>query len=136
MDYETASILFTEYDNNFDFDPTELDFLLEPEAQEENLFLDEAQTLPPARRRRGRPRIRPRRVQSYQPIPPRVFSTGGEDRDRRVRQKVDELKSRIIAILPNVNEHILNFFVSEHTLHTSLSEVLDTVCTQTELIHH
>ena len=129
-----------EYDNIFDFDPNNLDFLLEPEAHEENLLLDllldEAQVLPPASRRRGRPRIRPRRVPSYQPIPPRVFSTGGEDRDRRVRQKVDELKSQIITILPNVNEHILNFFVSEHTLHTSLSEVLDTVCTQTELIHH
>ena len=112
--------------DSFDFDQINIDFLLEPEAQEEK----------PVSRRRGRPRCRPRRVPSYQPIPPRVFSTGGEDRDRRVRQKIDELKSQIIAILPNVNEHILNFFVSEHTLHTSLSEVLDTVCTQTELIHH
>ena len=134
MDFET-SILFIEFDN-FDFDATDLDFLLEPEAQEENLLLDKAQILPPAGRKRGRPRTRPRRVQSYHPLPPRVFSTGGEERDRRVRQRNEELKSQIVAILPNVNEQLLNFVVSKETLHTSLSEVLDTVCTQNEFLHH
>lgn len=85
------------------------------------------------RRGRGRPRTRPRKVVSHQPLPPRVFSTGGDDRKRRVRQRMDTLKIKILEILPTVDEQVLNFIVAEETLYKSLSDILDNVWTQNEM---